>query len=76
MQLLSKEISQTFQQASVAKKDELDKQLKRLKEPIEDYLMMVDAALDACIRRRKLVFRYYELRDQLAKNSQSEMEEP
>lgn len=38
--------------------------MRQLKEPIDDYRLMIDAALDACMRRRHLVFKYYELKEQ------------
>ena len=50
--MLSKEISHTFQNASNSKKEELEEQVRKLKEPIDDYKLMIDAALDACMRRR------------------------
>lgn len=37
LQDMSKDISSTFQQCCIAKKQELEEQLKRLKEPIDDY---------------------------------------
>ena len=45
------------------KKDELEEEVKRLKEPIDDYRLMIEAAVEACTRRRKLVFRFYELNE-------------
>ena len=45
------------------KKDELDEEIKRLKEPIDDFRLMIEAAMDACARRRKLVYRFYEAQE-------------
>lgn len=45
---------------SVIKKDELELQIQKLKDPIEDYNCMIEAAKDACSRRRALVTNYYE----------------
>ena len=61
--VLSKDISLAFQSASTIKKDELEEEVKRLKEPIDDYRLMIEAAVEACTRRRKLVFRFYELNE-------------
>lgn len=69
--MLSKEISQTFQSTSNHKKEELEEQVRKLKEPIDDYRLMINAALDACMRRRHLAFKYYELVDQHKKSNQS-----
>jgi len=55
LQQLCKDISQTLQYASISKKNELDDQIRKLKEPIDDYIQMVQAAEDACQRRRALV---------------------
>ncbi len=40
-------------------------QLQKLKEPTDDFKQMVQAALDACSRRRALVQKYYEIRMEL-----------
>jgi hypothetical protein len=64
LQDMSKDISQTFQQCCIAKKQELEEQLKRLKEPIDDYKLMVQAALDACNRRRQIVIKYYAMQQE------------
>lgn len=63
--VLSKDISLAFQSASTVKKDELEEEVKRLKDPIDDFRLMIDAAIEACLRRRKLVFRFYEAQEQL-----------
>jgi hypothetical protein len=39
--------------------------VKRLKDPIDDFRLMIDAALEACLRRRKLVYKYYEHQEML-----------
>ncbi len=70
LQSLSKDISQTFQNASTSKKEELENQIKILKDPIDDYKLMIEAAIEACHRRKKLVYKYYELKDQQQKSSQ------
>ena len=62
---LAKDISQAFQSNSLAKQQELDLSIDRLKEPIDEYRLMIEAAIDACLRRRKLVFKYYEGQEHL-----------
>jgi len=42
---------------------ELDQQIDRLKDPIDDFRMMIEAAVEACFRRRKIVYRYYETKE-------------
>lgn len=66
---VSKEISQTFQHASTLKQTELDQQIEILKEPLDDFRLMIEAALDACYRRRKIVFAFYEAKEQLRVDS-------
>ena len=61
--VIAKDISLAFQTASTVKKDELDEEIKKLKEPIDDFRLMIEAAVEACARRRKLVFKYYEQQD-------------
>ena len=58
-------MSQAFQANSLAKQAELEQSIDRLKEPIDEYRLMIDAAIDACLRRRKLVFKFYETQEQL-----------
>jgi hypothetical protein len=36
-----------------------------LKDPIDDFRLMIEAALETCLRRRKLVHRFYESKDSL-----------
>ncbi len=52
-------------QASTVKQSELDQSIDKLKDPIDDFRMMIEAAVEACLRRRKLVFKYYEQKEQL-----------
>lgn len=66
---LSKDISQAFSNVSTCKKEELEEEIKSLKEPIDDFKLMIGAAEEACLRRRKLVYKFFELRDIVAKNS-------
>jgi hypothetical protein len=66
--MLSKEISNTFQACSNSKKEELEEQVRKLKEPIDDFKEMVDAAIKACERRRQFVCRYYEHLEQEKKS--------
>lgn len=40
-------------------------EITQLKEPIDDFRMMIEAALEACSRRRKLVYKFYEAQEQL-----------
>jgi hypothetical protein len=46
---------------STIKKDELEEQIRKIKEPIDDFRFMIEAAIEACYRRRKLVYKYYEM---------------
>jgi hypothetical protein len=66
---LSKDISQTFQQNSLAKQTELEQAIDRLKEPIDEYRLMIEAAGEACLRRRKQIFRFYEMQEQIDFNA-------
>jgi hypothetical protein len=43
--------------------------VRKLKEQIDDYKLMIDAAIDACMRRRQLVFKYYEMKDSHQKSA-------
>ncbi|CDW76629.1 sorting nexin 1 [Stylonychia lemnae] len=68
---LSKEISSTFQNTSNQKKEELEDQVRKLKDPIDDYKLMIEAAISACNRRRQLVYKYYVMIEQQQKSQQS-----
>ena len=73
--VIAKDISLAFQTASTVKKDELDEEIKKLKEPIDDFRLMIEAAIEACARRRKLVFKYYEQRDLVSSRAQQDYRE-
>jgi hypothetical protein len=43
----------------------LEKEFMHLKEPMRDFRMMIEAAIEALYRRRKQVYKYYEMKEQV-----------